>query len=335
LTDQEWDDAWSRAREATFFHGRVWAHIWQQYSGGRLQAAPVRLRLSGGAQAVVPLVITRRFPSRWRSRFQSMPTGTYGGWFSPDAVSDASAHEFSQALLHCAIPLLVRANPFDSVQCRALTSAGSASRLSKSIVQVRCREESTLAVRLGTDPAELWRNWRKGHRSAVTKARREGVTTRVASTLEDWRAYHAMYEQALQRWGERATSRYDWRLFELIQQANSAHVRLWLAEHGGAIVAGALCFYSAGNVSYWHGAARRDVQELRAVHLLLYDAMADACARGLGWFDFNPSGGHSGVEAFKLGFRPDLLACPVLTTEWPWTRPAGRVRRVLQRMTRR
>lgn len=335
LTDEEWDESWSRARDATFFHGRAWAEIWQQYSGGRLRPAPLRLRLASGAQAIVPLVVSRRFPSRWRSRYQSMPPGTYGGWFSPEPISGESAARFTEVLLRDAAPLLVRANPFDAVQCQALALAGVTPRLPRSIVQVRRRDDTTLAVRLGADPEELWRNWRKGHRSAVTKARREGVTTRLASSPGDWKAYHAMYEQALERWGEAATSRYEWRLFDLIARANSAHVRLWLAEHGGEVVAGALCFYSAGNVSYWHGAARREVQELRAVHLLLYDVMADACARGLGWFDFNPSGGHDGVEAFKLGFRPESLACPVLTTEWPWSRPAAVARRLARRVIHR
>jgi hypothetical protein len=35
----------------------------------------------------------------------------------------------------------------------------------------------------------------------------------------------------------------------------------------------------------------------------------------LTWFDFNPSGGHEGVRAFKAGFGAQLLSCPVVVRE--------------------
>lgn len=326
LTDAEWDRIWLCSPEATFFHSRIWVRIWEKYSRGKLRATPLLLRLRDGTMAVAPQLARTRFPNRWRSRWQSSAGGTYGGWFSPGPVSEANAIRLWRALFVHNVPLVVRANPFDAVQCRAVEQSDLFRQAASPIVRIRRREDQTLAVRLGDEPQELWRSWRKGHRSAVTKARREGVSTRVASSMEDWREYYAVYEQTLERWGERATSRYSWHLFELLYSSRSPYIRLWLAEHGGAVVAGALCLYSRNAVSYWHGAARRDAQELRPVHLLMYDAMADACERKLSWFDFNPSGGHSGVEAFKLGFRPDRLACPVLETEWWWSRPARAVR---------
>jgi len=45
---------------------------------------------------------------------------------------------------------------------------------------------------------------------------------------------------------------------------------------------------------------------------LLYTVIRDGSDRGYGVFDFNPSGGHEGVVAFKKSFRPTRLSCDVV-----------------------
>jgi hypothetical protein len=51
------------------------------------------------------------------------------------------------------------------------------------------------------------------------------------------------------------------------------------------------------------------------VNLLLHDVIRDACERGFRWFDFNPSGGHEGVAAFKRSFGAECRPAPVVTIE--------------------
>jgi len=50
------------------------------------------------------------------------------------------------------------------------------------------------------------------------------------------------------------------------------------------------------------------------MHVLIHHLMEIACSRGHRWFDFNPSGGHAGVAAFKKGFGAGSLSCPVVNT---------------------
>ena len=52
--------------------------------------------------------------------------------------------------------------------------------------------------------------------------------------------------------------------------------------------------------------------DLKAVKLILHQAMRDACEKGYRWFDFNPSGGHQGVARFKSYFGAQPLSCPVI-----------------------
>ena len=152
---------------------------------------------------------------------------------------------------------------------------------------------------------ELQRHFSKGHRAAITQAVRKGITTRVATSLDDYRRYYEIYEDSLRRWGDAASPRYPWSLFEVCSKLANKHpdaVRLWVAEHSGDIVAGALVFSWNGHVMYWHAANLEQALELRASNLLLANAIEDACERGCRWFDFGSSGGHEGTEAFKRRF---------------------------------
>lgn len=149
----------------------------------------------------------------------------------------------------------------------------------------------------------------------MKQARRGGVTVRLADGVDDWRAYYGAYEDSVRRWGDSTSTVYRWPLFERLAQSDSGSVRLWLAVHGGQVVAGSLCFYAKRHVVYWHGAAHSESFKMRPVNLLIYEAVREACAEGYRWFDFNPSGGLEGVRAFKKSFGTVELACPVVRRE--------------------
>ena len=40
--------------------------------------------------------------------------------------------------------------------------------------------------------------------------------------------------------------------------------------------------------------------------------------RELRWFDFNPSGGHEGVRAFKKSFDAEAVSCPRYRPDRKW-----------------
>ena len=136
-----------------------------------------------------------------------------------------------------------------------------------------------------------------------------------ASTLDDWRAYYQTYEDSVQRWGEKASAKYAWEMFSQIFRLSSPHTKLWLAVYQNKVIAGALCFYAPRHVVYWHGAALEDYFRLRPANLLMSEAIRDACEKGYCWFDFNPSGGHEGVKAFKRSFGASSLPSPVIHRE--------------------
>jgi len=51
------------------------------------------------------------------------------------------------------------------------------------------------------------------------------------------------------------------------------------------------------------------------VNLLMYEVIKNACKQRYTWFDFNPSGGHEGVKAFKKSFGAKGMRSPVVHIE--------------------
>jgi Acetyltransferase (GNAT) domain len=296
---EEWDAIWAACDYATYFHSREWAEIWQGCSGGRIRPRPRLLTFSDGTSALVPLSVEGGRRPRARSRQLSSPAGTYGGWLSADRLDKRHAGLLAHHLLGLA-DLVWRVNPFDEVGAQTASGAGGA--------------DHTRVLRLDVGFGALLSGWTKGHRSAARKALREGVSISLATSLGEWRRYFEVYRGALERWGDRASSSYGWEIFEGIRARSSPHVRLWLARHADEILAGALVLSAKEHVVYWHGASLPDADRLRPVHLLLHEVLRVACDEGYAVFDFNPSGGHAGVDAFKKGFGATALAAPVVRT---------------------
>lgn len=318
-TAQEWDDAWQRCPYATYFHGREWAEIWAEGASGRYSPDPMAVELDDGTRIVLPFSIERFLRGLGR-RHVSSPAGTFGGW-----LADASLAPAQQAALldwvSARYPDLVwRINPYEQLLARPGTG------------RVTPDETHVLDLRSGFDA--VYRNWRKGCSSAAQQASHAGVRIRLAGDLDDWERYYLVYEDSLRRWGPRASSRYPWTLFRTMADRASPDIRLWLAESGGTVIAGALCFSSPLHVVYWHGAALSSHFKLRPVNLLIREVIRDSAARGLTWFDFNPSGGHQGVKDFKRGFGAVTLPSDVIEFASTRTRLVSAAARLWQKASR-
>lgn len=308
-----WDHAWQGCPYATYFHSREWAELWNDYTGGRVQPAPLEVTFTDGRVAVVALSRER---GRVRTQHVSSYAGTYGGWVSADALTAEHRRELALFMVRELGDVAWRLNPFDSAE--PPQGVGELAR------------EETQALSLDGDCRAIAKRWTKGHRSAVGKARREGVTVSPAETRADWSDFAEIYADSVRRWGDRASSSYEPRLIELIRARDSRHVRLWLARYEGRSVAGALCLYAGAHVSYWLGGALDQFFPLRPVHLLMHEAIEHACESGHAWFDFNPSGGHEGVAAFKKGFGAAYLPAPMITRTSRLTRAGTTARRLLR-----
>ena len=291
-----WDKTWRECPYATYFHSREWSEIWSRFTEGRVSPSPVELEFSDGRSAIVPLSRRRRFAGLLDEYFLS-PAGTFGGWISTDEMTEDHARLMVNHLIKEYRNLTWRVSPYHAY---------------REIHEAPLVADTTLALRLVDGFDKVHSRWSKGHKAAAKQAAKYGVIVKPASSPEQWKSYYEVYQDAIRRWGENVTSSYRWKLFETMCECNSPFIKLWLAVYNDIVVAGALCLYSAKHVAYWHGAALQEFFKVRPANLLMYEAIKDACDNGYEWFDFNPSGGQKGPEAFKRSFGVVELPAPII-----------------------
>jgi hypothetical protein len=282
---------------ATYFHSREWVEAWSVYTGGRVEPSARHIVFSDGVCVVLPIAIERFLGGLSSCAWMSL-AGTYGGWLSTDTLTPHHAGLIYDWVARSFGSTFWRLNPFDP----------SSTCLADKVVEPG--ETQAIWLADGLDAANS--KSRTDHRWAVRKALREGVTARRAAGLDDWRAYYAVYEDSLRRWGDAATSRYGWPLFEALYDLASPHVSLWLAEKEGQIISGALCFYAARIGVEWHAASLERSLPVKPADFLKQAAMEEGCSRSIDWYDLGPSGGHEGVRAFKAKLGPTSLQAPVV-----------------------
>ncbi len=296
---REWDEAWEACSYATYFQSRAWAEDWASYSNRSLRPYPLRLSFEDGATAVLP--VTRQLRRKGLAlRYWLSPAGTYGGCLAGEQLTRAHARGLLAWLQEDLTPFWWRVSPYDP---HAEVFAPFATE-----------QDETHAIQLGWGYDSACELATHGHRCAVRKAAREGLSVRRGGSPEDWAAYYRIYERSLERWGDRTSSRYDASLFELLRRRGSPSVELWLAQLAdGDIVAGGVCLYGPRHVAYWHAAALSEFFSLRPANLLINEILLDACRREFSWLDLNPSSGHEGVREFKERVGASPLPCPVIT----------------------
>lgn len=289
-TPDEWDATFAACPWATFFHSRTWAEIWAEYTRGQIRPSPWLAEFSDGIRAILPISLRS---SRYHLSSTALlsPGGTYGGPISSDPLSAVHLRLLVQFMRRHWKNIQYRDNPYlaPSIPPFGMVNPGTTQRIELARIQHTSTELQ-----------------RKGHASAVTKARKHGILIARATNPNDWASYVQMYEASITRWGTTATSHYTPALFEILRRRaeTTSDISLWLARYQGIPVAGAVIFSTPHIAIYWHGAALDEYFDMRPVNLLLTEAIDNAREEGKQWFDFNPSGGHAGVIRFKDGFGP-------------------------------
>ncbi len=291
----EWEAMARQCGYATYFHTPQWCETFCTYLGGGSRPAAVKVVFGDGKSAIVVAVEQRRMAGTVRMQ-QSSGAGTFGGWIAQDALSTEHAGLLSGELL-CRGNLLWRENPYDPVLCRVEIPGA--------------RDDFTQAADLRGGFGAVYAKFSRGHVNAVNKARRLGVVVRRGEALDDWRRHYESYRRLRERW-RRATSDYRWKLFEMLHGQQGPNVALWVAHKGDEVLSSVVCFYWNAHAVAWHAGASAQRFGVRANHLMYCEIMRDACERGFGWFDMNPSGGNEGVAKFKQGLGMEKLRSRVV-----------------------
>ncbi len=287
-----WDRVCDSCPYATFFHTRTWAEVVTTAFSGCRPATRAYL-FDNGTVAVLPLIACGAGLKGFFRTYESVAPGVYGGIIADGDLTAAQIESVYRSLVEARTArVIITGNPY------APWTIPEEFRTSLLFTQ---------SLRLDGEFKDVWQNFSRGNRSNIRKALRSNLVVDMAEREDDYWDYYHAYQETLRRWGPRATSRYPIELFLALRRCDPGRVRLWLVRKSGAIIGGIVVFYHQRHAVYWHGAFIAAFFEYRPSNLVHAEAIRDACLRGFQWYDFNPSGGHTGVVRFKQSFHPQFL----------------------------
>lgn len=317
-----WESFYESAPIASYYQSPCWSDLWNRYTCGRYRPSPLLAERDDGARFLFPLT-RQHMAGGLGIMWHGSPGGTYGGWLSDEIVLKA---EESESLLKALFSYC------GSISWRWFPFGPSSGTFSGQ----HLRNDITHVLDLTPyhrDPDSLFRN-RKNLLRHKRKAERSGITVRQAETKADWVRYHQLYRQSVLRWDPPPSHVFGSSFFKLLSEEMHG-VQLWLAEKEDVLAAGVVLLSGRGHISYWHGASDPLFYSMRAMNLLMHCVITDAAGQGHKYFDFNPSAGLKGVEAFKKSFGAVAMDTPV------WEKSSGivsfchNIHRLRRRLARR
>jgi CelD/BcsL family acetyltransferase involved in cellulose biosynthesis len=286
-TDPRVDGYARRHPAALAYHLGAWAAVFEEtYS-----FQPHYLALegeSGDLEGLLPLMYHRKGPLS-SARLNSLPA-------VPSAGPIADTREGAAALLEAACRLR------ESMGADVLMVKSRTGGYEGAVPGLRQVAPGPLVwkVDLPDDPAEIRARWKKRSNNvwrSVRKAEANGIDVRVSSSEEDLRAFYHLYLRTMRK------HRY---LPRPLRQMESARRRLppgvfriFLAEHRGALVGGALWHAFGQTLELLYSGSDERALELRPNHALYARAATWAIEHDLRCLDFGPAPLDSPLAAFK------------------------------------
>jgi CelD/BcsL family acetyltransferase involved in cellulose biosynthesis len=263
---------------ATFYHTGTWL--------GALADAYPRMALrvlvasrDGRAAAFLPYFETRRgfLRTLW-----SLPFGTYGG---PAGDPDAAQELWREFRAQFSSPGVIDVGAID--YGNSLDASGW---------EVEGLDTHVVDISGGFD--QVWHErFDKPRRRRARRAEENGVRVRQGSGPEDVARFLDVYRERLDDW---KTGRgHPEALFQALVARGGDRVRLYLAEHEGAVVGGHLNFYYKEAVVAWYGMTSVRAGDTQAGTLLYVVCMRDACAGGFRTYNLGASLGKRSLVEYK------------------------------------
>ena len=261
-----WDDGAARGPGGHVMQSSIWAAL-REDQGWRAEF----LR-PAGAHA---LVLWRPLPGGMR--FGYCPRGPVASTAQlPDALRELAAHA-----KRTAGAIVVKVDPERTADeaDRALAAAGF--RRGPDIQPVI----STLVLHLDRTEDDLLAGLEKDTRWSIRQPEKRGVNIYQGTSDEDLGVFYDLYALTGRRAGfitrTEAYYRSVWRALIDAELAT-----LWLAEHDGAPVAGAMTWHCGDREVYQYGATNDAGRKVYAAYGLLWRCITEARSRGASNFDF-------------------------------------------------
>jgi hypothetical protein len=295
ITDEFWWDVARKCEYATFYHTPIWQELAKRLFPGRYHDATFGAILPTGVHVVFPLVSKRRVgPLRW---LESAPIGGYGGFIADGPVSPAEAAQiYKQACSGSVASLYVVDNPL-----MPPLPDGVRSQFGLAV------DETAYMVPLDADFDTVFSRFTKSLRNHYRNGVKQGAHIRLATGLDDYRAFFPNYRDAVDRWGGDEDYGYQWEQIEQVYHVSQRYpenIKLWLILFNEQVVGGRIVFYWGQQATGWNGTAHRDFLKHKVIPVAHTEMIRDAISRGFSYMDFSTSGHREHLIKFKQSFSP-------------------------------
>jgi len=166
-------------------------------------------------------------------------------------------------------------------------------------------------IELNENPDIVWNTLDGSTRTAVRKAKKEGLEVREAGELADFEAFLSIYQSTMRRRRAKEIRNPSSLASALNDLRVNGKVKLFVAADHSTIVAGAVFCVHKQVVHAWIGGSDQDSWKRNPNELVFWSAMEWACRAGLRTLDMGTasSNPNDGLTRFKhhLGAKPTDL----------------------------
>ena len=160
-------------------------------------------------------------------------------------------------------------------------------------------------TKAGTED-QLFKTLDRQARKAVRKSRKQGVTVRHATSMEEFNIFFRIFKEfSTQRGFMSRDYAYQKSLWgEFITRGNG---RLFLAIYQGQIVGGLLCLIFGQKCLAMHMGTPNEYQHLRTNDAYVWEAIRSVKENNCRWFSFRGVGSSASESRFKRKFGPEAV----------------------------
>ncbi|MCS4034704.1 hypothetical protein GGQ02_003114 [Salinibacter ruber] len=273
---------------ATFFHSPLW-HRLAEKTFDEYEDRTVGAVTEDGVRMVLPLLKTGESARGVMDNLISTFAGCYGGVISDGEVSKEKILEIYKKANSLRIAeMRVNGNPYFK---KGLPEIGNATK------------DFTQVLNLNKGMEHLLSKYDKDCIKKIEEGKNNNIRLRKAVRPSDVYKYYEIYQDNIDHWKD-VSIVYPVSLFETIfkDEKISNNSTLWLAERGGEVIGGTLVFYFNKHSVEWHAVFDREYFSIGVRNYTVNEIIKKSIRKGMSIYDFNPSGGYSGVVNFKSKF---------------------------------
>lgn len=148
---------------------------------------------------------------------------------------------------------------------------------------------------------EIWKNFKKSNRNAITAAKRKDITVEFSSTMGSLKTFFELYIKSMKRINADKFYFFPFEFFENMLTNLNKNMIIATAQHNGMAISSSILLFKSGFVHYWLTGSDFEFRNLYPNNLLLHESII--WAKNMGHKLFILMGGSNpSLRAFKESF---------------------------------